>query len=138
MNDKVTKIQELKEEIRKFRDARGWEDMKNPKDAALSLVLEAAELLEHFQWKTSEDVKKERRLFGPIADELADVLWWVIVVADAMDIDVVQAFERKLIKNKEKYPAEAFANAKTQKEKDQAYYRIKAKARGSHPLAEED
>ena len=138
MNDQITKIQELKEEIRKFRDARGWDDIKNPKDAALSLVLEAAELLEHFQWKTSEEVKKEKRLFGPIADELADVLWWVIVVADAMGIDVAQAFQQKLVKNEKKYPAKAFKEAKTQAEKDRVYYRIKAKARGSHPLAEEE
>jgi NTP pyrophosphatase (non-canonical NTP hydrolase) len=138
MNDQTTKIQELKKEIRKFRDARNWDDMKNPKDAALSLVLEAAELLEHFQWKSSQQVKKESRLFGPIADELADVLWWVIVVADAMGIDVAHAFERKLAKNKKKYPAKLFKNAKTQADKDRIYYRIKAKARGSHPLAEED
>lgn len=138
MNDQVTKIQELKEKIRAFRDERDFTDMENPKDAALSLVLEAAELLEHFQWKSSEEVKAEKRLFGPIADELADVLWWVIVVADGMGIDVAQAFERKLKKNEIKYPAKAFQEAKTQEEKDRVYYRIKAKARGSHPLAEQE
>src|SRR3990172_9599988 len=75
MSDATTTIEEMKARIRAFRDARGWHSMESPKDATLSLVLEAAELLEHFQWMSDEDVKAERRLRGPIADELADVLW---------------------------------------------------------------
>ena len=135
MNDQETTISDLKQKVLEFRKKRGWTGMENPKDAALSLVLEAAELLEHFQWKTGAEVKREARLYGPVCDELADVMWWVLVVADSMNIDVSKAFEKKLAKNKEKWPEHLFSKEKTLEERDRAYYRIKAKHRGGHPLA---
>jgi len=135
-DEKVT-IAELRAKVKSFRDRRQWTG-EDPKDIALSLVLEAAELLEHFQWKSGKEVVNEARLYGPICDELADVLWWVLVMAERLDIDVATAFERKLVKNEEKYPAEEFSNKKSEEERRQAYYRIKAKTRGGHPLAEEE
>lgn len=137
MNDKKTTIEELKRKVDDFRKKRGWSG-EDPKDIALSLILEAGELLEHFQWKSGEEVEKEARLYGPICDELADVLWWVLVMAERLDIDLAQAFEVKTEKNKEKYPEEAFSKDKTAEEKRRAYYRIKAKYRGGHPLAESE
>lgn len=136
MTDQKTTISELKQKVLEFRKKRGWTGMENPKDAALSLVLEAAELLEHFQWKTGAEVMREARLYGPVCDELADVIWWVLVVADSMKIDVSKAFEKKLAKNKEKWPEHLFSKEKTLEERDRAYYWIKAKHRGGHPLAE--
>lgn len=135
-SDQTTKIAELRAKVKKFRQERSWTE--DPKDIALSLVLEAAELLEHFQWKTGEEVVNEARLYGPICDELSDVLWWVLVMADRLNIDVTKAFEQKLVKNEEKYPAAAFAANVSEEEKQRTYYKIKAKYRGSHPLAEED
>lgn len=129
-------IQRLKDKVIAFRKARGW-TKEDPKDVALSLILEAAELLEHFQWKSGEAVEKEARLYGPICDELADVLWWVLVMAERLDIDIAKAFEKKLADNEKKYPAAAFSKDKTDEEKRRAYYKIKAKYRGGHPLAEE-
>lgn len=135
MRDVKTRVEDLKKEIEKYQEKRGWNET-NPKDMVLSLVLEAAELLEHFQFKSSEEVVKEARLRGPICDELADVLWWVLAMGNRLEIDVARAFEVKLRKNEEKYPAEAFDKDKTPEERRRIYYRIKAKYRGGHPLAE--
>ena len=135
--DTNTTLQDVKNQANDFRSKRGWND-EDPKDIALSLILEASELLEHFQFMSGEEVMKEARLFGPVCDELADVLWWVMVLADRFDIDMAQAFEKKLAKNNTKYPAELFQGKSSLKERTREYYKIKAKYRGSHPLAEED
>jgi NTP pyrophosphatase (non-canonical NTP hydrolase) len=135
-NDQTTSIRELRNKVKLFRDQREWRD-EDPKDIALSLVLEAAELLEHFQWMKGEQVMKEARLYGPICDELSDVLWWILVMADRLGIDVTRAFDMKMEKNEKKYPAEMFSNKKTLKQRRRAYYQVKAKYRGGHPLAEE-
>ena len=135
MSDEETTVEELKNKVLEFRKKRGWTG-EDPKDIALSLVLEATELLEHFQWKTGEEVKSEARLYGPICDELADVLWWVLVMAENLGIDVSHAFEIKTKKNNEKYPADLFSKDATEQQKRRHYYRIKAKYRGGHPLAE--
>jgi NTP pyrophosphatase (non-canonical NTP hydrolase) len=137
MQDNQTKLQELKDTVQAFREKRGW-DNEDPKDAAIGLVLEAGEVLEHFQWKTGEEVEEEARLKGPICDEIADVLWYVFMLANRLDIDIAQAFERKYRKNEEKWPVEQFKPDMDMKEKMRTYYQIKAKYRGGHPLAEED
>lgn len=136
MNDKKTTIAELKKVVGEFREKRGWSN-EDPKDVALSLILEASELLEHFQWKTGKEVEKEARLYGPICDELADVLWWVLVMAERLNVDLAHAFEIKHGKNQKKYPAVAFDSKFSKEQRRRVYYRIKAKYRGGHPLAEE-
>jgi len=135
MNDEKTKVEELKKQVLQFRQRRKWTG-EDPKDIALSVVLEATELLEHFQWKTGDEVRKEARLYGPICDELADVLWWVLVMAESLHIDLAHAFEMKMRKNEEKYPEKIFASDASEAERWRHYYRIKAKYRGGHPLAE--
>lgn len=135
MSDADTTLKQIKDLIMQYRQKRGWVN-EDPKDVALSLILEASELLEHFQFKSGEEVEKEARLYGPICDELADVLWWVVVMAERLDIDIAEALRRKLAYNEEKYPAEMFAADLTDEEKRKHYYAIKAKYRGSHPLAE--
>lgn len=137
MNDEETRIIELKKKVREFREKRGWRG-ESSKDIALSLVLEASELLEHFQWKSGDEVKNEARLHGPICDELADVLWWVLVMAESLNIDLAKAFETKYKKNEKKYPAESFSPELSEEERRKVYYKIKAKYRGGHPLAESE
>lgn len=137
LNDQNTKVDELRKLVKKYQGVRGWDEV-SPKDVALSLVLEAAELLEHFQFKSGKEVEEEARLYGPICDELADVLWWVIAMANRLDIDISRAFEQKMIKNEEKYPEEVFASEASDEEKRKKYYQIKAQYRGSHPLAEDE
>ena len=90
-----------------FRDARDWKQFHNPKDMALSLVLEAAEVVEHFQWKTPEEVQaylKQHK--GEVAEELADVLHWVVLMSHDMNIDLAKSFEAKMKKNEKRYPVE--------------------------------
>ncbi len=98
-------IKKLQDKVVKFRDARDWKQFHNFKDTSLSLVLEAAEVMEHFQWKNTEEmeayVKKHKQEIG---DELADVLYWVFLMSNDLGIDVEKAFDKKLKKNEKKYP----------------------------------
>lgn len=101
----MSDIQRLTEEIIVFRDRRDWKQFHNPKDLALSLVLEATEVLEHFQWKNKEEIEKhlvDKK--EDVADELADVLYWVLLMSHDFDIDVIKSLEKKLEKNAAKYP----------------------------------
>lgn len=100
-------IKNLTERIIAFRDARDWKQFHNPKDCAISLSLEASEVLEHFQWKSKEEMEKyviEQK--GEIGEELADVLYWVLLMSHDLKIDVLDALEKKIKKNEEKYPVE--------------------------------
>nr|HIK01152.1 nucleotide pyrophosphohydrolase [Candidatus Undinarchaeales archaeon ERR594346 U_76725] len=90
-----------------FRDARDWKQFHNPTDCAISLALEAAEVLEHFQWKTKEEIEEHlTKDKEEVADELADVLFWVLLMSKDLDIDLPKAFLDKLDKNDKKYPVE--------------------------------
>jgi NTP pyrophosphatase (non-canonical NTP hydrolase) len=103
----MDKIQELTDKIVAFRDARDWQKFHNPKDMALSLVLEATEVMEHFQWKDAEEMKHHVAEHGAeIGEELADVLYWILLMGRDFNIDVLEALEKKLRKNAEKYPVE--------------------------------
>ncbi len=100
-------IREITEKIKEFRDDRDWKQFHNHKDVALSLVLEAAEVLEHFQWKSAEEVERHgRECRAELADELADVAVYLFELAHDLDIDLPDAITRKMIKNAEKYPVE--------------------------------
>ncbi|MHC5248830.1 nucleotide pyrophosphohydrolase [Enterococcus sp. LJL90] len=91
------------DKINQFRDERDWRQFHNEKDLALSISLEAAELLELFQWKTAEEaVQQQERL----KEELADVLIYAYMLADNLDFDIEQIIAEKLVKNAEKYPVE--------------------------------
>ena len=103
----MSDIQKLTKGIIDFRNARDWKQFHNPKDVALSLVLEATEVMEHFQWKNSEEIEKYIKTHKhEIAEELADVLYWVLLMSHDLDIDIVRSAEAKLLKNIEKYPVE--------------------------------
>jgi dCTP diphosphatase len=90
-----------------FRDARDWRQFHNPKDLAISISLEAAELLEHFQWKTPAEVEAhlaDPRRRGEVADEMADVQSLLLALSDAAGIDLHAATLAKLRKAARKYP----------------------------------
>ncbi len=98
-------MKKLTELIVKFRDARDWKQFHNPKDCAISLSLEAAEVLEHFQWKTLEEVEKYIKTNKKeIGDELSDVLYWVLMMSHDLNIDIEKAFLSKLKQSAKKYP----------------------------------
>lgn len=95
----------LQQQIRKFCDERDWDQFHNLKDLAISLSLESAELLEHFQWKNDKEVAeyvKDNKV--GIEEELADVFYWVLLLANKLDIDLISAFESKMKQNETKYP----------------------------------
>lgn len=96
---------ELQKKIRKFCDDRDWDQFHNPKDLAISLALESAEVMEHFQWLSTEEMLAlSEKKKGDVGDELADVLYWVLLLANKLDINLVDAFNAKMLKNEEKYP----------------------------------
>src|SRR4051794_21088850 len=93
-------IKELTDVVLKFRDARDWKQFHNPKDVSLSLVLEAAELMEHFQWKSPEEMVAHIKKYKiEIGDELADVFYWVLLIAHDFNIDLPTALKNKIKKN---------------------------------------
>jgi dCTP diphosphatase len=101
----MTDLSDLQKRVVAFRDARDWKQFHNPKDLAVSMVLEAAEFLEHFQWKSPGEIKEHiEKKNSEVSDELADVLYWVILIANDMKIDLPRAFERKMVQNEKKYP----------------------------------
>jgi dCTP diphosphatase len=103
----MSEIQALTEKIKKFVHERDWEQFHNHKDLAVSLALEAAEVLEHFQWKKPEEVEAHAKNGkDEIADELADVACYLFELADNLGIDLSKAIEVKLTKNALKYPIE--------------------------------
>lgn len=96
--------QETINQIIKFRDDRNWKQFHNPKDLAVSISLEAAELLEVFQWSGADTLCESKR--DKIKEELADVLNYCVLMADVCDLDLDEIVREKLKRNNEKYPVE--------------------------------
>jgi dCTP diphosphatase len=93
--------------ILEFREAREWKQFHNPKDLSLSLVLEATEVLEHFQWKNGKELEEYLKNHKEdVGEELADVLYWVLLLSHDLGIDVFAALDKKMDKNETKYPVE--------------------------------
>ncbi|AEK72929.1 nucleotide pyrophosphohydrolase [Thermococcus sp. 4557] len=100
-------FQELEKRVVAFRDERGWAKYHTPKNLAISAAVELGELLEHFQWEGDEEIReavKDRAKKEAIADEIADVMIYLTLLAHELGIDLDEAVERKLEKNGEKYP----------------------------------
>ena len=103
----MTNLGDLTEKIVSFRDARDWKQFHNVKDMALSLMLEAGEVGELFQFKSEAErekvVESKRERLG---EELSDVLYWVLLMAHDSGIDLERSFAEKMKRNEEKYPLE--------------------------------
>lgn len=109
MSDQTTTVEELRDVVRQFVDKRQWQPFHNPKNLAMSLAIEAAELMEHFQWLTLDEASAlaadpEKR--EAICDEVADCLAYILAIADRMEIDLSTELQRKMKKNAIKYPQE--------------------------------
>jgi len=108
-------LKSITEQLLKFRRERDWEQFHRPKELAISIVLEAAELLEEFQWKTDEEIKKHLKEGGleNVKDEVADIAVYILLLSHDLGIDLMDAIRKKLKKNAKKYPVEkARGNAK--------------------------
>lgn len=92
-------MEDLIQKILQFRDERDWKQFHTPENLAKSIVLEAAELLENFQWDNQYDKQK-------VNEELADVMIYCVLMADCIDADVLKIIEEKMTKNSMKYPVE--------------------------------
>ena len=100
-------LHDLTAAIRKFADERDWKQFHSPKNLSMALIVEAAELVEHFQWlsrkESSELDDDQRRAVGL---EMADVLIYLVRMAERLDIDLLEAARKKITLNAEKYPAD--------------------------------
>lgn len=111
--DSTTNVAELKKLMEDFVQEREWEQFHNPKDLSISLAIEAAELMEIFQWKEHKppsEIKKDEKMMDKIREELADVILYSLAIANRLDIDVASAVEQKMERNKKKYPVEMSKN----------------------------
>ena len=102
-------VEKLNNEINRFRDERNWRQFHNEKDLAISINLEASELLEIFQWKNSEEAVSNS--FNNLKDELADVLIYSFMLADNLGLNIEEIILNKLQKNNEKYPVNKAKNS---------------------------
>lgn len=111
MNDSDTSIGALRDLVRRFVDERNWSQFHAPKNLSMALAIEAAELMEHFQWITPEESHlagnhPEKHL--AVREELADVICYALAIANVLQIDIATAVEQKVHKNAEKYPVDQY------------------------------
>jgi NTP pyrophosphatase (non-canonical NTP hydrolase) len=103
----MSDLNEVMQRIRAFRDARDWMQFHDPKNLACSIAIEAAELLEHFQWKTpAESAHHAAAKKVELSEEIADVAMYLLELCDNLGIDLVAAIDRKMAINEAKYPVE--------------------------------
>jgi len=111
MTDTTATIAELRRLVEEFVERRDWHQFHTPKNLAMSLAIEAAELMEHFQWLTADQsraVAQRPEKLAEVADELADVLCYALAMSNELGLDLASALAAKMAKNAEKYPVEEY------------------------------
>ena len=111
MNDSDTSISTLRNLVRRFVDERNWSQFHAPKNLSMALAIEAAELMEHFQWITPQEshlVRDNPEKHQAVCEELADVVCYALAIANVLEIDLTTAVQEKVRKNEEKYPVDQF------------------------------
>lgn len=115
MNDHLD-LDSIRAFQRKFSKARDWDEFHTPKNLSIALAVEAAELLEHFQWLTADESKriaKNPAKAKAVSDEVSDILYYLIRLSDILEIDLEKSFWDKMRRNEAKYPVKlAKGNAK--------------------------
>ena len=106
-SDETTSVSELKEMVGEFVSERNWEKFHTPRNLAVSVTLEAAELLEHFQWAPPGDETIDSHRHHQISEELSDVMAYLLSLANVLKIDIASSMRAKMQKNRKKYPIEA-------------------------------
>ena len=107
--DSETTLLEIREEIRQFVGERDWQMFHSPKNISMALAVEAAELMEHFQWITqaeSRDLDPEKKV--AVGEEMSDIFCYLLAMANELNIDVAASFKRKMQLNRQKYPTEQY------------------------------
>jgi NTP pyrophosphatase (non-canonical NTP hydrolase) len=111
MKDDTTTVARLRQQVARFVAEREWEKYHDPKNLSMAIAIEAAELMEQFQWARSDELTglmADAEFRGAVAAEIADVTCFVLALANALELDLATAVEAKLVKNAEKYPVETF------------------------------
>lgn len=111
MTDETTSVNDLRELLRSFVNARDWNQFHSPKNLSMALAIEVGELMEHFQWITPEasrEVAHDENKLNEVREELADVMCYVLAIANELNIDVASAMREKMKKNELKYPADEY------------------------------
>jgi NTP pyrophosphatase (non-canonical NTP hydrolase) len=111
MSDSTTTVHELRELVRVFVEERDWRQFHSPKNLSMALAIEAAELMEHFQWigiDASRDLASDPEKRAAAGEELADVIAYGLALANELGLDVADTIRDKMQKNIRKYPAEEF------------------------------
>lgn len=110
MNDDQTSVAQLKRMMADFVAERRWQPFHDAKNLSMAIAIEAGELMEHFQWLRSDQLEQvvSSGELDEIGDELADVMCFVLSLANVLGIDLSSAIERKMVKNATKYPADEF------------------------------
>lgn len=110
-SDDLTTVAELKQNMAAFVAERDWRQFHTPKNIAMALAVEAAELMEHFQWmdgEASRHIGQDPRKLAAVAEEIADVVGYSFAIANELGIDLSQTIRAKMVKNAQKYPAAEF------------------------------
>lgn len=105
--ERNTKVDDLCRAVQQFVEERNWEQYHTPKNLSMSIIIEAAELMEHFQWLSNEqsvEIVKGHPSRAQIIDELADILLYCISFINILDVDISSAILDKLNRNKDRYP----------------------------------
>lgn len=109
--DGETTIQQLKQKVEEFVQERNWAEFHDPKNLSMALAIEAAELMELFQWKTnhkSTTAMNREGISNAAKDELADIITYALAFANRNNIDITDAINQKIIKNRDKYPIDKY------------------------------
>ena len=107
MSDTSSELEKIKLKLREFARERDWDQFHSPKNFSMALIVECAELLEHFQWLTDEQSKRlPAETLDEVSLEIADILIYLIRLADKLDIDLIESVNRKIKLNAIKYPVE--------------------------------
>jgi NTP pyrophosphatase (non-canonical NTP hydrolase) len=111
MSDAQETIGQLRQLVDQFVAERDWQQFHTPKNLAMALAIEAAELMEHFQWldaREATEIAQDDVRRSQVAEELADVICYALAMANALGIEVGQAVRQKMLKNAQKYPREQY------------------------------
>lgn len=99
-------LKNLQQSLIEFSNARDWEKFHSPKNLTMALSVEVAELMEHFQWMTEDNSRKlQDQTLAEVKEEVADVLLYLLQICNQLNIDPIEAAQKKLLKNAVKYPA---------------------------------
>ena len=110
-SDAQTTLADLRRRVDEFVAAHDWQQFHSPKNLSMALAIEAAELMEHFQWLSTDQsrrVSEQPQQLAPVAEELADVFCYALAMANQLGIDISATVEAKMKKNEQKYPVEEY------------------------------